>query len=115
MVKLAHLLPGIGSTVVSIVVGYFAAQIYSRGDLASAVITGLAFIGIIVLAIAGWGMSFALIGEKEEETVKVAKSQSDEILRIYMARQKAMLETLDETVVLLKEIRDVLKGGVGNE
>ena len=112
MVKLAHLLPGIGSTVVSIAVGYFAAQIYSRGDLAAAVIAGLAFIGAIVVAIAGWGMSFALFGEEQEQPVKVAKSQSDEILRIYMARQKAMLEMLDETVNLLKEIKEILKGGV---
>ncbi|GEM_PF-1885645 len=110
MAKALSLLPGIGSSIVGVAVSYFAAHIYSKGDLASAVIAGIAFIGVIVLVIAGWGMSTALFEEKEKELVETARTPSDEILRIYMARQKAMLEMLDETVDLLREIRDVLKG-----
>ena len=101
------LLPGIGSTIIGLFLGYFAMQIYTKGDWISAILSGITVIGVIVLAIAGWGMTFA---KSWEEPPEIKKASSDEILRVYMARQKAMLEQLDETIELLREIRDLLKG-----
>ena len=101
------LLPGIGSTVIGVVLGYFAMQIYTKGDWVSAILAGITIIGVILLAMAGWGMTFARSWEEPSEPKKAA---SDEILRVYMARQKAMLEQLDETIELLREIRDLLRG-----
>ncbi len=80
------------------------ALVYSPGDLASAVVSALAVLGGVTVAVVGIGEMEALPGEGGAQ---------GEIVRAYVARQKAMLEQLDETLELLREIRDALRAGVG--
>jgi hypothetical protein len=77
--------------------------IYRAGDLASAVISVIAIAGASLLAIVVVAIS---LGIHEEIAGKMPE---EEIARAYIARQKVILEQMDETVKLLKEIRDSLK------
>lgn len=71
----------------------------------AALLTALALIAAGVIGVVGLGSSFVLF-EKEAEKTEVSKPPS---LVAYRARQRAMLEELDEAVELLREIRDILR------
>ena len=72
---------------------------------------------LIVLSLIGAGIlgvvGFAIV--LESEPIKTPKSDRllAEKLRIMRARQRALLEELDEIVELLREIRDILKSVEG--
>jgi len=73
----------------------------------------LAAITVIVAVIAGGSVGFigvilffVLLGEYWPREPKVTRATS---ISAYRARQRAMLEELDEITAILKEIRDILK------
>ena len=67
----------------------------------------LAMIGAGIVAVVG-------LGVMEDLPLDLGSSERERLLRerieAYRARQRAMLEELDEIVSLLREIRDVLRG-----
>jgi hypothetical protein len=77
--------------------------IYRAGDQASAAISVIAIAGASLLAIVVVAISLGIHKEI------AGKMPEEEIARAYIARQKVILEQMDETVKLLKEIRDSLK------
>ena len=54
-----------------------------------------------------------LIIESESDEKRLAAEEMKEKLNAYRARQRAMLEELDEVKKLLEEIRNLLREGVG--
>jgi len=73
------------------------------------IVGGLAVVSAALLAFFGFVFFIAIVeGSGDlEESVKVKKLE--DTLRLYRARQRAMLEEMDEIVELLREIRDLLK------
>ena len=82
----------------------FAAAGVLEGWIA-ALLAALALVAAGVIGVVGLGTSFVLF-EEEAERAEVSKPPS---LVAYRARQRAMLEELDEAVELLREIRDILQ------
>jgi len=105
--RLYRFMPGMGGIAVGIVLGYvLPAAVYRPGDLASAILATISVICAAVVVTMGLILSFALSEEEGEE------APTPDLLRVYAARQRALLEQLDETVELLREIRDALRAGV---
>ncbi|OYT64956.1 hypothetical protein B6U74_04425 [Candidatus Bathyarchaeota archaeon ex4484_205] len=106
--RLSSYFPGILSVIVAILLLYFSFQTFKTGDIVSGIIliASMIIAGLIVVVGLGIGLAY----EPEIRSISASEDRSEEILKIYVARQKAMLEQLDECVELLKEIRDLLKG-----
>ncbi|MGC9103758.1 MAG: hypothetical protein ACP5JF_03075 [Candidatus Methanodesulfokora sp.] len=83
--------------------GVVPISIYRTGDLASAIISVIAIAGASLLAIVVVAISLGVHSEIAGRTA------DEEMARAYIARQKVILEQMDETIKLLKEIRDSLR------
>lgn len=93
---------GLFGLVTALVIGGAAPAIYRTGDLASAIISFVAIVGASIVAIVTISVSLGVS--------KIAERAPDEeMARAYIARQKVILEQMDETVELLREIRDSLR------
>ncbi|MCS7104167.1 MAG: hypothetical protein NZ954_01195 [Thermofilaceae archaeon] len=84
-----------------------AAGIFSAlGIIAGASIAFFTVVVGIPILLGAWGT-----GERVEVPLK--QKELEEKLVVYRARQRAMLEELDEVRKILEEIRDLLKEGMG--
>jgi len=93
---------GIFGLITALLIGGAAPAIYRTGDLASAIISFVAIVGASIVAIVTVSVSLG-VSEIAE------RAPDEEIARAYIARQKVILEQMDETIELLKEIRDSLR------
>lgn len=72
--------------------------------------------GVVVAALAiiiGFPLALTLRGGEAVGESLARRRELEEKLAAYRARQRAMLEELDEIKRLLEEVRDLLKEGVG--
>jgi len=86
-------------------------------SLAAGIFAPLSIAAGSVIAFFAIGVGYKLVAEElEGERVSedaARRRELEERLTAYRARQRAMLEELDEVRKLLEEIRDLLKEGVG--
>lgn len=75
-----------------------------------------ATVGLIASLVVGGVIAFfslvfaeSFVGEEDSRE----RRELEKRLEVYRARQRAMLEELDEIKKLLEEIRDLLRGGMG--
>lgn len=95
---------GVLGIIAAILIGVAVpASIYRTGDLASAIISVIAIAGASLLGIVAITISLGVHSEIAE------RAPEEEIARAYIARQRVILEQMDETIELLKEIRDSLR------
>lgn len=66
-------------------------------------------IGAGIVGITGFAIAGDLIEHLSSEGAREGDIRAREEMRAYRARQRAMLEELDEMVDLLREIRDLLR------
>jgi len=91
---------------------YFAA----RYGLDTWIATAVSVLAIIVggaLAVGALAIAYGALGEDEtyaRRMLRKIREEYEEKELAYSARQRAMLEELDEIAELLREIRDLLKG-----
>jgi len=79
-------------------------MVYRQGDIVSGILVFFAVAGAALTAIVGIDQMGSYTGLEEERW--------EELIRSYAARQRALLEELDEAVETLREIRDLLRRGV---
>lgn len=90
-------------------VGEGKIDVWAAGVFAFLSILGGATVGFFSIVV---GLPLLIMGGESEERRLPTKEVSEK-LAAYRARQRAMLEELDEVKRLLEEIRNLLKEGVG--
>lgn len=86
-------------------------NVVAAGLLSALSIIAGAVVAFIAIVVGIPLLSFT--GSGEAAAIRIKRRELEEKLTEYRARQRAMLEELDEVKKLLEEIRDLLKEGMG--
>ncbi|ABL78236.1 hypothetical protein [Thermofilum pendens] len=115
--KIPNPVPLLGVVVSALLLVYVPLQLV-QGVTSKSIDPVFAAVGLIASLVVGGVIAFfSLVFNLAEPFVGKEdpreRRELEKRLEVYRARQRAMLEELDEIKKLLEEIRDLLKGGMG--